>query len=121
MNGLDYYEVLQISPNAEAETIQRVFRILAARYHPDNPETASLSILQLEKMMDIPREHLLFTIWFLKEKKCIEFTDNSDYVITGDGTEYIESHSPKQESLVKLLSAPQVHGKNSQAKAATLH
>lgn len=36
---LDLYEVLQISPNAEAETIQRVYRLLAQRYHPDNGET----------------------------------------------------------------------------------
>jgi curved DNA-binding protein CbpA len=32
----DYYELLQISPNAEPETIHRVYRLLAQRYHPDN-------------------------------------------------------------------------------------
>jgi curved DNA-binding protein CbpA len=36
---VDYYEVLQISPNAEPETIQRIYRLLAQRYHPDNRET----------------------------------------------------------------------------------
>jgi len=35
----DYYETLQISPNADADTIQRVFRLLAQRFHPDNKET----------------------------------------------------------------------------------
>jgi len=35
----NYYEFLQISPNAEAETIHRVYKFLAARLHPDNPET----------------------------------------------------------------------------------
>ena len=39
MEKPDYYEVLQISPNAEAETIQRMYRFFAARFHPDNPET----------------------------------------------------------------------------------
>jgi hypothetical protein len=39
MNMPDYYEFLQISPNAEAATIQRVYRFLAGRLHPDNPET----------------------------------------------------------------------------------
>jgi hypothetical protein len=34
-----YYDFLQISPNAEPETIHRVYRFLAARLHPDNPET----------------------------------------------------------------------------------
>ena len=39
-NGfVDYYEILQVSPNADGETIERVFRHLAKRYHPDNPQT----------------------------------------------------------------------------------
>jgi curved DNA-binding protein CbpA len=37
----DYYEVLQISPNAEPETVHRVYRLLAQRYHPDNQETGN--------------------------------------------------------------------------------
>ena len=40
----NYYELLQISPNAEAETIQRVYRLLAARYHPDNPNTGNMEM-----------------------------------------------------------------------------
>ena len=36
---VDYYELLQISPSAEPETVHRVFKMLAQRYHPDNPET----------------------------------------------------------------------------------
>jgi curved DNA-binding protein CbpA len=35
----DYYEILQVSPRADRETIERVFRHLARRYHPDNLET----------------------------------------------------------------------------------
>jgi curved DNA-binding protein CbpA len=38
----DYYEVLQISPNAQSETIQRVYRLLAQHYHPDNKETGDV-------------------------------------------------------------------------------
>lgn len=34
----DYYEFLQISPSAEADTIHRVYRFLAARFHPDNQD-----------------------------------------------------------------------------------
>jgi curved DNA-binding protein CbpA len=37
----DYYELLQISPNAEPETIHRVYRLLATRYHPDNQQTGN--------------------------------------------------------------------------------
>lgn len=35
----DYYETMQISANAEPETIHRVYRLLAQRFHPDNTET----------------------------------------------------------------------------------
>ncbi|MGP8253978.1 MAG: J domain-containing protein [Terracidiphilus sp.] len=41
---IDYYEFLQISPNADSETIHRVFRFLAARLHPDNPETGDVEM-----------------------------------------------------------------------------
>ena len=37
--SVDYYELLQVNSNAEQETIQRVFRLLAQRFHPDNKET----------------------------------------------------------------------------------
>lgn len=37
----DYYEDLQISPNADNETLERVYRLLAKRYHPDNGQTGS--------------------------------------------------------------------------------
>jgi len=39
VGGLDCYEVMQLSRNADAETISRVYRLLASRYHPDNRET----------------------------------------------------------------------------------
>ena len=35
----DLYEVLQVSPKADFETIRRVYRVMAQRYHPDNQET----------------------------------------------------------------------------------
>lgn len=37
----DYYEILEISPNANSGTIERMFRYLAQRYHPDNRETGN--------------------------------------------------------------------------------
>ncbi len=43
MNGpfVDLYETLQLSPNASGETIERVYRLLAKRYHPDNQDTGN--------------------------------------------------------------------------------
>jgi len=178
-NGFtDYYELLQISPNAELETIQRVFKLLATRYHPDNtetgdldkfialkrafetltspglraeydalyqqrntepieifelkefsigvegeanrrmgilcllynrrranPEDPGLSLLEFESMMSVPREHLMFTIWYLREHNCVRQDDASDYVITGEGVDYVETHLPSNKLLYRLLKA----------------
>jgi curved DNA-binding protein CbpA len=38
---VDHYEILQISPNADIETIRRVYRLQAQRFHPDNRETGN--------------------------------------------------------------------------------
>ena len=43
---VDYYEILQISPNAQAETIQRVYRLLAQLYHPDNKDTGDQALFE---------------------------------------------------------------------------
>ena len=40
---VDHYETLQLSPNADADTVQRVYRLLAQRFHPDNQETGDAS------------------------------------------------------------------------------
>ena len=40
-NGfVDYYELLQLSSSADTDTIERVFRHLAKKTHPDNKDTA---------------------------------------------------------------------------------
>jgi len=175
---IDYYELLQISPNAELETIQRVYKMLAGRYHPDNPETGDadrfvtltrgfeilsdpiqresydalyqenkvhpislfetkdfslgiegesnrrmgilcllykrrrsdtdnpgISILELESTMSCAREHLMFTLWYLKEQNCVRQDENSDYVITGVGVDYVETHLPSNRLLYRLLNS----------------
>ena len=178
-NGFtDYYELLQISPNAELETIQRVYKLLATRHHPDNtetgdlnkflalkrayetltnpalraeydahyesgntgpieifelkefsigvegeanrrmgilcllynrrrsnPENPGLSLLEFESMMSVPREHLMFTMWYLRERDCLRQDDASDYVITGTGVDYVEKHLPSNKLLYRLLKA----------------
>lgn len=40
---VDFYEVLQVSSSAEPETIHRVYRLLAQRWHPDNRDTGDVS------------------------------------------------------------------------------
>ena len=40
---VDYYEVLQVNTSADPETIDRVYRLLAQRFHPDNQQTGNES------------------------------------------------------------------------------
>src|SRR5437667_10982763 len=49
----DYYETLQLSPNADEETIRLVFRILVKRYHPDNSATGNTK--KFNELMDAYR------------------------------------------------------------------
>ncbi|HWE87024.1 MAG TPA: J domain-containing protein [Terracidiphilus sp.] len=46
---VDYYEFLQISPHADTETIHRVYRFLATRLHPDNPESGNAEMFFILK------------------------------------------------------------------------
>ena len=163
-NGdVDYYEALQVSDGAEPEAVNRVYRMLAQRYHPDNLETGNDSrfreiteayhilsnpekraqydatyqqrrrdrwrlvsagpesendfemeqvvrltvlealytkrrlephspgiyLLELEKMLGRPREHLEFTLWFLNQKRLINMED-ARMQLTAAGAEYLE-------------------------------
>jgi curved DNA-binding protein CbpA len=38
---IDFYEILQVSPNADPDTVERVYRLLAKRFHPDNGTTGN--------------------------------------------------------------------------------
>lgn len=54
MEIVDYYEFLQISRKAEPATIDRVYRFLAGRFHPDNRETGNTEkFILLTKAYDV--------------------------------------------------------------------
>jgi len=55
---VDYYELLQLSPNADTETIDRIFRHLAKKFHPDHtasPDTDRFSqIVEAHRTLSDP-------------------------------------------------------------------
>jgi curved DNA-binding protein CbpA len=166
----DYYEILQVSPRADRDTIERVFRHLAKRCHPDNTEsgdagrftalmeafrvlsdpelrarydvqhdavsrerwrmfgaeaaagegpvadrrlqTAVLSILykarrndpdrpgvgiiELERLLNCPQDHMTFHLWYLKEQGWIARLENGTLAITASGVDRcIEAEAQK--------------------------
>ncbi|MGA9668126.1 MAG: J domain-containing protein [Terracidiphilus sp.] len=76
MTTSSYYEFLQISPNAEPETIHRVFKFLAARLHPDNPETGDADrFSQLKQAYDVLSSPALRAEYDANYKKDEDETD----------------------------------------------
>ncbi len=72
-NTADYYEVLQVSPTAEPETINRVFRMLAQRYHPDNQQTGNESrfrtILEAYNVLNDPEKRARYDVLHQQRRK----------------------------------------------------
>lgn len=176
----DYYEILQLSQNADNDTLQRVYRALAQRYHPDNqatgnqemfrrvleayhvlndpeqrarydvdyrlmkklqwrifdhtsasggvasekakrrgilallytkrrnlPNQAGMSLFEIEEILGIPRDHLEFALWFLREAGQITRSDNQKYAITLRGVEIAEETGAWSPPGEKLIESPE--------------
>jgi len=172
---VDHYETLQVSPNADLDTIHRIYRILAVRFHPDNGETGdaeafrllteayrtlsdpqtraafdvehrdarrlqwrifdqtssaqgveaerrkrsgivsllyrkrianpqqpNMNLREFEDLLGIPKEHLEFTLWYLKESLFVARTDNGNYAITLKGVDLAESLAEPRTETLKL-------------------
>jgi hypothetical protein len=180
----DYYELLQISPNADPDMIHRVYRLLAQRYHPDNtetgdegafraitdaykvlsdpekragydvnlhayrqvrwrifdqrhastgklaekskrkgildllytkrrnePEKPTLNLHELEDLLGCPREHLEFSLWYLKENGLVARQDNGRFAVTAKGVDWAE-----QEEAAERLRTDRLLGASPNAE-----
>lgn len=60
----DYYEDLQVSRNADRDTIDRVYRLLAKRYHPDNAQTGDIekfnTLMEAYRVLSDPERRAAF-------------------------------------------------------------
>jgi curved DNA-binding protein len=180
----DLYELLQVNPKADSDTIHRIYRMLAQRYHPDQkgtgdpdkfqqvleayqilsdlekraaydvkraasrqktwevfrnqkeadgpgaerrkrtmvlammyrvrlrkPESPFVQLREVEEVLGIEKEHLDFSLWYLREKGYITRTDNGRYAITAIGVEaYEEIETTKQDPALRAIE-----GKHAQA------
>src|SRR5665213_2135163 len=52
--AIDHYEILRVGPQADEETLERIYRTLAERFHPDTPGTGDREIfLRLSEAYEI--------------------------------------------------------------------
>jgi len=70
---VDYYEALELSPNAGPDTVHRVYRMLALRYHPDNTETGDEDmfkrVLDAYKTLSDPVKRAAYDVqWHARRK-----------------------------------------------------
>jgi curved DNA-binding protein CbpA len=69
----DYYEVLQISPNADPETIHRVYRLLAQRYHPDNQHTGDeqrfRTLVEAYELLTNPERRAQYDVGYNEQRR----------------------------------------------------
>jgi curved DNA-binding protein CbpA len=98
----DYYETLEISPNANADTIERIFRYLAQRYHPDHPITANpLKFSDIVKAYEILRHPEQRAQYDLNYKRYLEYS--SKLVEEASDKESLELDAVIQEKLLSIL------------------
>ena len=71
--AVDYYEVLQVSTSAEPETINRVFRMLAQRFHPDNQQTGNESrfrtVLEAHTVLSDPEKRARYDVGHQQQRQ----------------------------------------------------
>ncbi len=70
---VDHYEMLQVSRMADADTIRRVFHVLAQRYHPDNKETGSekrfRQVVEANTVLSDPEKRAAYDVKLAAEDK----------------------------------------------------
>ncbi len=69
---VDHYEVLQLSQSSDSETLERVFRLMAKRYHPDNPDSGSeesfREVHEAYEVLTDPARRAAFDVQYDKHK-----------------------------------------------------
>jgi curved DNA-binding protein CbpA len=69
------------------------------------PTIPGLSLRQVESMMEITPDELLFSSWYLKQTGLIASDDKSNLMITVRGMDYLEENQPEAQSILALLRA----------------
>ena len=66
---VDYYDLMQISPNADEEIIQQMFRFLAKKWHPDLQQNESERfrlLVEAHKILSDPEKRAAYDLKYQK-------------------------------------------------------
>ncbi len=115
---LPIFEMKEFIIGIDAEVNRRLGALcLLYTRRQNNPDSPGLSLLDLESRMALPREHLEFTIWYLRDKHYVRRDDTSnDILITGEGVDYVEANLPVNRIVRKLLKAPELQREKAAAE-----
>jgi curved DNA-binding protein CbpA len=84
---VDLYEVLQVSPHADPDTIARVFRHLAKRYHPDNQGTGDRDrfeeLARAHRVLTDPEQRAAYDVRYQQER--VQHLNLVYEALSGDG------------------------------------
>ncbi len=98
----DHYQILQVSRQADTDTIRRVFHILAQRYHPDNRETGNQEkfrqVVEAHAALCDPEKRAAHDVFLAGE-------DKGRYKIFDslENTEGVQAEIRKREGILRLL------------------
>jgi hypothetical protein len=71
-----------------------------------------VSLAEIEERMGFPRDYLDFTTWYLSKKRYITRADNSDFTLTVEGVDFIETQRATIPLLDNLLTNGSHTGEN---------
>lgn len=98
----DYYEVLQVSRNADIDTIHRIFHLLAQRYHPDNRETGNdlhfRRVVEAHAVLSHAERRAAYDVRLLaQEKSRLKIFDSLE------STQGVQAEIRKRKGILRLL------------------
>jgi hypothetical protein len=98
----DFYQVLQVSRQADVDTIRRIFHVLAQRYHPDNSETGDQEkfrqVVDAHAVLSDPMKRAAHDVFLAGEDKVrFKLFDSLQ------STEGVQAEARKRIGILRLL------------------
>lgn len=103
--GAPLSESIDFLDRIDGEVNRRLALLVVLYYQRrTNPRFPEVSLAEIERRMGFPRDYLDFTTWYVVKKGYVTRADNSDFALTAEGVDYIESQRANLPMLNKLLT-----------------